>query len=138
MSQGHVPVALRRVVHARAGGRCEYCLMPEALTFFAHEVDHIIAQKHGGATASDNLALACVLCNQHKGSDIASIDPHSGRLESLFHPRQHSWSEHFILVGTLVQGRTAIGRVTVKLLRLNDSARVIEREILVEAGLFEV
>lgn len=112
--------------------------MPEAVTFFPHEVDHIIAQKHGGATDGENLALACVLCNQHKGSDIASIDPHTRRLEPLFHPRKHFWCEHFALLQAHVHGLSGIGRVTVKLLRLNDSLRVVERGILVDAGLFEV
>jgi hypothetical protein len=137
VSQGYIPVTLRRAVYDRAGGRCEYCLIPEAFTLFFHEVDHIIAQKHGGATDADNLALACVFCNQHKGTDIASIDPHSGRLEALFHPRKHSWNGHFDLIGAQVRGCTAIGRVTVKLLQLNDPVRVIERGILLEAGLFE-
>lgn len=53
----HVPVALRRAVHERAAGICEYCLFPEALAFVAHEVDHVIALKHGGAAEFDNLAL---------------------------------------------------------------------------------
>lgn len=40
---------LRQVVIERAGGRCEYCLLhyTEA-ALFDHEVDHIIAEKHGG------------------------------------------------------------------------------------------
>ena len=33
-----VSAALRRAVHARAGGACEYCLLPEELAFAAHEV----------------------------------------------------------------------------------------------------
>ena len=90
----YIPVALRRLVHERAGGACEYCLVPEAMTFAPHEVDHIVAQKHGGATDADNLALSCALCNMHKGSDLASIDPETGEVVPLFHPRRQRWSDH--------------------------------------------
>ena len=41
----------------------------------AHEIDHVIAEKHGGQTDKDNLALACTLFNKYKGSDLAFIDP---------------------------------------------------------------
>src|SRR5438046_2311361 len=78
MVQRYIPVALRRLVRERAGERCEYCLMPEQLTLAAHWVDHIAAEKHGGRTEEANLALSCVLCNQHKGSDLTSIDPETG------------------------------------------------------------
>ena len=86
MAQKYVPVALRRIVRTRSGERCEYCLIPEALTLAPHWVDHIVAEKHGGKTEEDNLALSCVLCNQHKGSDLTSIDPESGQITPLFHP----------------------------------------------------
>jgi hypothetical protein len=60
MSQTYVPAELRRLVRARAHDRCEYCLIPELATFAAHEVDHIIAEKHGGQTNADSAALSCV------------------------------------------------------------------------------
>jgi hypothetical protein len=41
----YVPAALRRLVHERAGGACEYCLVPEAMTLVAHEVDHVVASE---------------------------------------------------------------------------------------------
>src|SRR4051812_2791231 len=50
MAQKYVPVALRRRVRERAGGCCEYCRIPERLTFALHWVDHIVAEKHGGRT----------------------------------------------------------------------------------------
>src|SRR5437016_5575761 len=65
---------LRREVSARAGGRCEYCLMDETLLVWGCEVDHIISRKHGGATESSNPALSCARCNRAKGTDIASLD----------------------------------------------------------------
>ena len=87
MSLSYIPTALRRKVRKRADNRCEYCLLAEGDAFFAHEVDHIIAEKHGGRTIADNLALACFDCNRFKGSDIASIDATSGEIIPLFNPR---------------------------------------------------
>lgn len=80
MSRTHVPAEVRRVVLERAGGRCEYCLYPQAFALLAFEVEHIVAEKHGGATAADNLALACAYCNRFKGSDPGSFDPETGQL----------------------------------------------------------
>jgi len=65
---------------------------------FPHQVDHIISQKHGGSSSMDNLAFACMLCNQRKGTDIASVDPATGNVISLFHPRRDQWSDHFRIV----------------------------------------
>jgi hypothetical protein len=46
-------------VRERAGGRCEYCRLPQAGSNIPFEVDHIIARKHRGRTVAGNLALAC-------------------------------------------------------------------------------
>ena len=137
MSTTHVPVALRRQVRDRAGERCEYCLIPEAMTWAVHTIDHIIAEKHGGTTLADNLALACTLCNSRKGSDLASIDEQTGRVEPLFHPRRDRWPDHFQLVGSRIEPRTAIGRATARLLHFNDLDRIQERELLIAVGLIQ-
>ena len=75
----YISINLRSQVIERANDLCEYCLIPQSFSFAKHEVDHIIARKHGGQTTSENLALSCSLCNKHKGSDIASIDPQTER-----------------------------------------------------------
>ena len=59
MSTTYIPVELRRMVFQKAEQKCEYCLIHEDDTFFGCQVDHIIAEKHGGATTLENLALAC-------------------------------------------------------------------------------
>ena len=87
MTVSHVPTHLRRLVRERASLRCEYCLISEALTFALHEIDHIVAVKHHGPTEADNLALACAMCNSHKGTDLTSIDESTGEIVRLFHPR---------------------------------------------------
>lgn len=66
MSKTYVPAELRREVRERANLNCEYCLQPEDEGLFCHEVEHIVAEKHQGNTASENLALACALCNNTK------------------------------------------------------------------------
>ena len=123
----YIPAALRREVVERAGSRCEYCLLSAAVAFFPHEVDHVIAEKHGGATELDNLALACWRCNRHKGSDLTSFDPQTRELIPLFNPRRQVWAEHFAYERGRVIGLTAEGRTTVNLLRLNSEERVRER-----------
>lgn len=62
---------LRRLVVQRAGGRCEYCHFPETASFYPFQIDHIIAEKHGGPTIADNLAWSCYYCNTYKGPNIA-------------------------------------------------------------------
>jgi hypothetical protein len=106
------------------------CLLPEDQAFFPHEPDHIIAAKHGGETTTENLALACFDCNRFKGSDIASLDPASRELTPLFNPRTQEWSQHFNVAGGLIRARTAVGRVTESILKLNLQSRVEVREML--------
>jgi len=138
MSQTYVPTPLRRLVRERAQERCEYCLVPELVTLAPHWIDHVVAEKHGGQTDADNLALACVLCNQHKGSDLSSIDPATGALTPLFNPRQDRWPDHFQLVGNRIEPMTPVGRVTVRLLQFNHADRIQERQLLLLAGLLSI
>jgi hypothetical protein len=51
----NIPDALRRRARERAQNRCEYCLLHEDDAYLPFEVDHIIAEKHGGATLIENL-----------------------------------------------------------------------------------
>jgi 5-methylcytosine-specific restriction endonuclease McrA len=120
---------LRRAVIDQGGGQCEYCHKPQ-ISFYAHEVDHVIAVKHGGQTTLDNLAFACFQCNRYKGSDLSSIDPQSNTITPLFNPRTHVWAEHFRLDEAIITPLTPIGRATVSLLRLNSPERVAERRAL--------
>lgn len=135
MSGSYVPAELRRLVYERAAGRCENCLVPEDLALAIHEIDHIIAEKHGGDTVETNLALSCAICNKLKGSDVASVDPQGGVVTRLYHPRRDHWTEHFELRGAEIFPRTPVGRATVHLLRLNHPDRLEERNLLLTAGL---
>ena len=75
MSKTYISVALRQLVRDRAQITCEYCLMPEIAVLVPHEVDHVIAEKHGGQTIADNLALACTLCNKYEGQRLGLYRP---------------------------------------------------------------
>lgn len=130
----YIPAELRRLVIERAGGCCEYCRMQVTDRLLPFEIDHIVAQKHGGETEADNLCLACYRCNGFKGSDIASADPEDGQATFLFHPRRQRWEDHFRLDGAVIVPLTPEGRVTVFLLRLNMPVQIAQRETLIKAG----
>jgi len=129
MSVTYIPTALRNSVYERAAGCCEYCLISEAVSFATHQIDHIIAEKHGGQTVEENLALSCALCNKYKGSDLTSIDPKTGEIARLFNPRTNIWSEHFKLKNGVFIGLTSNARATIRLLQINNSSRIEERKI---------
>ena len=130
----YIPETLRRSVYERANGHCEYCLLSIRYAYLPYEVDHIIAEKHGGKTEDENLCLSCFECNRHKGSDIASYDEDIGDVVRLYHPRRDLWADHFRLEGAQIIPLTPIGRVTVRLLQLNDPERLLEREALIAVG----
>ncbi|MFO0812426.1 MAG: HNH endonuclease signature motif containing protein [Gemmatales bacterium] len=127
---------LREQVWSRANACCEYCQIPQAYTDASHEIDHIIAEKHRGMTTLDNLALACFACNNHKGPNIAGIDPITGHVVRLFHPRVDTWNEHFQWRGAYLEGLTAIGRATIQVLEINLRHRLLHREALRIEGVF--
>lgn len=126
--------ALRQQVHARASGKCEYCLLHQAVSIFTHEVDHIIASRHGGQAVLTNLALACLPCNRNKGADLTGIDPLTRTVVPLFHPRQQIWTAHFRLNAARIIGLTPTGRVTVTLLKINTPTRLRQRHTLLLQG----
>jgi hypothetical protein len=130
MPSPYIPAVLRRLVIERARHCCEYCLIDQQDTPITHEVDHLVAIKHGGQTESENLALACLRCNRLKGSDLTAIDPLDGSVIQLFNPRLHAWKDHFEIAGVFIRGITPAGRATVELLRLNDRDRVRVRQDL--------
>ncbi|HEY9838510.1 MAG TPA: HNH endonuclease signature motif containing protein [Vampirovibrionales bacterium] len=130
MSENYISASLRRLVEERANYRCEYCLLPANVAFFSHEIDHIIAHKHGGITEANNLALTCWRCNRHKGSDLGSFDPETAEFSFLFNPRTQEWIEHFTREQVTILGVTPEGRTTVKLLQMNTQERLTERRRL--------
>jgi len=115
----NVSLPLRRAVLNRAGGRCEYCGLFQTGQEAQFHVDHIQPMAGGGATALENLALACVSCSLRKGARRKAPDPLTRKQAALFHPRNQRWSDHFQWKGCRVAGRTPTGRATVDALKMN-------------------
>jgi hypothetical protein len=130
----YIAIALRRLVAERANYRCEYCLIHEDDSLFSHEIDHVIAVKHGGGTVDANLCYCCYVCNRNKGSDIASVDPTTLGKAFLFSPREDVWGDHFRFDKGNIEGITPMGRATVAILGFNEDDRVEARLELIEQG----
>ena len=105
----------------------------DELTF---QIEHIVPRKHHGSDDADNLALACFACNNHKGTNLSGIDPQTGEMTRLFHPRKDKWEEHFEWKEAMLVGRTRIGRTTVDILAVNLTYRSELRMALIEEGVF--
>lgn len=127
----------REQVRRRARDTCEYCRIPqEASPVIPFHVEHVIAKQHGGTDDPAQLALACDRCNAYKGPNLTSVDPDSGDVVPLFHPRQDAWDDHFKFDRGAVVGLTPTGRATVRLLNMNARRRVeLREEWLSEGGL---
>jgi 5-methylcytosine-specific restriction endonuclease McrA len=121
---------IRLKVAERARFRCEYCQIHNDDTFLSFEIDHIIPLKHGGTNELDNLAFACPHCNQHKGSDFATLL--DDEIVRLFNPRINSWRTHFEVFNGEILPITQIGEATIRIFRFNQPDLIILRQILNE------
>jgi hypothetical protein len=128
--------ALANLVRQRAGGKCEYCQLPQEFSSTPFQIDHIIAEQHGGKSVVGNLALACFACNHHKGPNLGGIDPKRGKKVWLFNPRRHKWQRHFRWDGPVLVGRTPVGRATMGVLAINLPHRVAQRAALLDEGVW--
>ena len=102
------------------------------------QLDHIIAEQHGGNSEEENLALACPSCNRYKGPNIAGRDAESGNLVPLFHPRLDRWTDHFESSNGLILARSAVGRVTLQVLQMNAPDQVALRVQLAREATFDI
>ena len=55
----------RENVFARDQGRCQYCRRRVSRAEATY--DHVVPRSQGGGTNWENIVIACVPCNQHKG-----------------------------------------------------------------------
>ncbi|MCC7421069.1 MAG: HNH endonuclease [Planctomycetaceae bacterium] len=120
----------------RANHCCEYCRVPSRFDLLPFHVEHVISKKHHGRSVLSNLALSCPACNLFKAANIAGMDPESGELTRLFHPRSDGWDDHFQWNGAVLVGKTAVGRTTIDVLEMNQPERVRHRELLIQLGGF--
>lgn len=124
----------RDTIAKRARFRCEYCLLHEDDAYLSFQIDHIISVKHGGSNELNNLAYSCVVCNRMKGTDIGSVLLPEEEFIRLYNPRTDSWKEHLQVIGPRIIPISDIGKVTTKILMLNDDLRISEREALISVG----
>lgn len=76
-----------------------------------------------------NLRVTFHPFNAHKGPNLAGLDPSTGALIPLFHPRRDLWSEHFAEASSFIRSLTETGRVTVAVLGMNHPARIELRRL---------
>src|SRR5262245_18410925 len=96
--------ALVQLVRARSDNACEYCRLRQISSSIPFEIDHIVARQHGGKMVASNAANTCFYCNKSTGPNIAGIDPRTGKVTRLFHPRRHKWERHFRWDGPVLVG----------------------------------
>jgi len=119
---------IREHVRERAGNACEYCHLHQNDSPLASlHLEHIVPRVHGGDDDLPNLALACVDCNLHKGTNLTGIDPETGLITELFHPRRQRWNDHFEWLGIYISGKTAVGRTTIRVLNMNSDDQLALR-----------
>ena len=63
MKRNTIPDHIKTAGALRAGFKCEYCLLPDTVSFYNFHIDHIKSIKHGGLSHIDNLAYCCPDCN---------------------------------------------------------------------------
>lgn len=133
----YISEALRNRVATRADFRCEYCRIYERYSFLSFHIEHIISLKHGGNSTVENLAYSCPICNVNKGSDIATFVDNPDDLIRFFNPRNDVWTDHFEVESSgLILSKTMIGEATIKILGLNHPDSIIERQIMIQMGVF--
>ena len=132
------------LVRRRAGERCEYCRVPQAAFRRPFHIEHIVARQHGGTTESDNLAFACWQCNLKKGPNLTGIDPETGEVTPLVHPRKDRWADHFeVRIETMmpsgieIRGLSPVGRASVRVLGMNDEIRQMLRYELWREAMYD-
>lgn len=136
MSHSRISAKDRREVAEQSRHRCSYCQSQQRIVGILLTVDHIIPESLGGATAPDNLCLACWDCNLIKGNRTTAIDPQSGLTIRLFHPNIDKWEEHFRWSsdGLRIIGVTPTGKATVIALKLNRPPLLRSRQFWTDAG----
>lgn len=117
MSTSYISSVLRREISERANDKCEYCRLPSLFYPYSYHIDHVISEKQGGETVSENLAFCCPTCNFRKGSDISAYLKEEETIVDLFNPRKDKWATHFKLMPTgLLKPLTPIGKGSIRLL----------------------
>src|SRR6266487_2637102 len=95
MPEPRISTGQRARVVERAKACCEYCQSQERYSPDPFSVEHILPLSNGGTNELENLAFACQGCNNRKYTSVEAFDTVSQSVVPLYHPRQHSWADHF-------------------------------------------
>lgn len=125
----YLSATLRLQLEEADDHHCAYCRTSQFYSGHPMVAEHILPRIKGGTTSFANLCYSCYRCNLFKGSQTYRIDPQSGELTPLFHPRQHQWNQHFVFdpSGLQIVGLTAVGRATVIALNMNNDVIINAR-----------
>jgi hypothetical protein len=128
----YIPVLLQRKIIDISHDYCEYCLCPADYSIDFFQFDHIIPTCLDGQTIFKNIARSCGGCNVYKSDKIHFYDPITNALCPIYNPRLDKWSHHFQWNEDKLRliGKTATGRATIELLRLNRKGVVNQRSLL--------
>lgn len=131
-----MPSSLYLRLAEEAGPYCGYCRTSVHIIGQPLTIEHIVPTAKGGSSDISNLWLSCRRCNQYKGVQTEAVDPETGDTIALFNPRTQKWTDHFVWSGdgSLIFGRTSVGRATVVALRLNNEEIVPARSLWVSVG----
>ncbi len=108
--------------------------MHQCESLYTFHIEHVIAKQHGGSDDFENLCLSCSFCNWQKGPNVGGLL--NGKLYALFNPRKQNWHRHFEWDQTILVGKTATGIVTIQVLDINGTNRLLRRESLLFEGRF--
>ena len=97
---------------------------------------HIEHIDPSGGDDPNNLCLSCSSCNLSKGIATSARDLDTDQEIELFNPRIQTWLEHFEWIddGLRVRGTTAVGRVTIVRLKINQPRLVRARKNWIMSG----
>jgi 5-methylcytosine-specific restriction endonuclease McrA len=136
MAKSSIPSDVRVAVIQRASKCCEYCKSQDKYSPTTFTIDHILPESLDGTSHFLNLCYACFLCNRLKSNKLKVYDLTLKAWIPLFNPRKDIWEEHFSWNEdtTKIVGITAIGRCTVKELKLNREKLIEYRNCIIPFG----
>ena len=136
MSRPRIPSDIQEMVKQRDKNRCSYCLSAAQYAYQTFHIDHILPIAKGGTDDIENLCLSCSWCNSSKATKVNGLDLETNKRVPLFNPRKDLWSDHFEwgVDKVSIQGKTAIGRITVKALKMNRPEALRVRRNWASAG----
>ena len=107
---------------------CEFCHIPEGI--LPLHVLNLPRQKKDTPNALQNYCVICEHCYKAKGNRVEGVDPRSGKIIPLFHPRKDIWKQHFSweIDHITIKGLTIVGRATVAITRMNSESMLERRK----------